>query len=161
MNLDKKIATRRNLASKQTMTNTFDNMNESDDLLFDETGESLMDHAKGMNGKIQRIPLYRDDQGDEIMPDFEIGQGIEVTDEEWKTMPHMLAIRNCAYHHPGWFHYYWTRSLALLNKSYMDWFRTIPAESPLHIHGNYVEIFVEMHLYYFESGLAGYFGNKF
>jgi hypothetical protein len=145
------------------MTVTFGGkiMNEYDDYLFDETGESLIDHAKGMNGKIQRIPLYRDDQGDEIMPDFEIGQGMEVTDEEWKKMPHMLAIRDYAYRRPGWFHYYWTRSLALLNKSYMDWFRTIPAESPLHIHRNYEEIFVEMHIYYFESGLTGYIGNKF
>lgn len=110
-----------------------------------------------MVGMIQKMPLVR-----ECKEQAEPGEIIqEMSNDDWKQVPHIHDICHHAETGHGLIPYYWTKSLARLNKMYVDWVHSIPMDSPIHIHGNYTEIFFQLHIKYFESGVRGFMRNTF
>jgi hypothetical protein len=132
-------------------------LDEINDSIYDSLTEHKINRHDHMNGIIQKMPIHRNADGDEIVT----CDGHELSTSYWKEVPHILSICHYALHRAGIFSFYWTRSLALLNLHYVNWIHTIPAESPLHQSGNYAETFVEMHLKYFQNGLRGRVNSTF
>jgi hypothetical protein len=109
------------------------------------------------NGRVQKEPLVRDTR-EWVAPGE---RPSDLTDEDWKQVPHIREICLYAKERPGVLPYYWIKSFAKLNKMYIDWVHSIPMDSPIHLEGNYASMFVELHLKHFGPGLYGWGRNRF
>jgi hypothetical protein len=108
-----------------------------------------------MNGKCQIIGTLRSAREMNMIPIPGDRYADDLTDEEWKQVPHMKAIKEYGQKRAGIYNLYWTRHPVLLNALYMKWLHSVPMDSPIHLAGNHIEVFVELHRKYFMTGLHG------
>ena len=128
------------------------------DVIHRSEQQAAKEHARDpMVGKIQKMPLVRECK-EQALPG-EVLQ--EISNHDWKTVPHIHDICHYAKHGHGCVSYYWTKSLARLNRMYIDWVHSIPADSPIHQKGDYIPIFFQLHIKHFENGLRGYMRDTF
>lgn len=124
-------------------------------MVYDYMVSEPVDGSDPMNGTKQSLDLLREAKAAiqlQIPGEY---RGEEMSDSDWKQVPHMYAIAEYARARPGILSYYWTRRPILLHTLYLKWLRSVPADSPIHEQGKTVKVFVELHLKYFQNGLYG------
>ena len=117
------------------------------DIIYRATVSHQINPKDKMNGYVQRIGTLRAARAEAHQ-----NKNDEMTDDDWKGVPHIMAIREYGRQRPGIYNLYWNHRPILLHVMYMKWLHSIPMDSPLHEQGNYTETFVELHLKHFTVG---------